>query len=97
MKKYQWIVVVTLLALAGCLAALDGGVLGVAVGVAGGMVCFGLLIISFVKLDWFDFPEGSVLEALALHIQKPIMQTPVHLEQPLSSTVRLEMSTHTAA
>ena len=97
MKKYQWTVVVTFLMLAGCLAALEGGALGTAAGIAIGAVCSGLLILALIKLDVFEFPEGSKLERVALRIQNPAVSAPELTEQPLSSAVILDMRPHTAA
>ena len=94
MKKYQRMAIIALTALLGCLAALEGGLLGAAAGIVCGSLCLGLLIISLIKLDLFDFPADSVLQDLALRIQQP---APVQLEQPLPQNRYREISSHTAA
>lgn len=94
MKKYQWTIIIALLALLGCLAALEGGSLSAAAGVICGFICLSLLVISLIKLDLFDFPEDSVLEAISLRIQQP---TSVQLEQPLPQSRYGEISSQTAA
>lgn len=97
MKKYQWTIIIALTAFVGCLAGLEGGLLGAAAGVICGTACLSLLIISLIKLDLFDFPEDSVLEAIALRIQQPACPAPAQLEQTLPQTLYREIGSHTAA
>lgn len=94
MKKYQWTAIIGLMALLGCLAALEGGMLGAAAGVICGLLSVGLLIISLIKLDLFDFPADSALEALALRLRQP---APVQIEQSLPQARYREVSSRTAA
>ena len=96
MKKFKWLILVALLAIAMTLAALEGGALGAAAGASLGLAFFGVLIVCLIKLDALEFPEDSALEALAWRLKKPQVPS-VPVEPSLSQGVLLEMRTHTVA
>lgn len=70
MKKYGVIVCLAVCAIMGSIAALENDAIGLVVGILGALGGWSALMVALVRLDAFDFPENSRLEAVAQWLQK---------------------------
>ena len=83
MKKYGVIVCLAVCVIMGSIAALENDAIGLVIGILGALSGWSALMVALVRLDAFDFPEDSRLEAVAQRLQKRKRLIEVSEKQPL--------------